>query len=103
MKTEALAIALALLLAPPVRAADGGALAADHGCLNCHGVRSHPQEAPLLKDLAARLGRGGDVDAAANHALEEMREKNTVHGHRLVSDESALAILRWMAQGAKTR
>jgi cytochrome c551/c552 len=103
MKTKVLAIGLALLIVLPAQAADGGALAADHGCLNCHGVSSHPHEAPLLKDLAAKLGRRSDVDAAANHALEEMREKASVHAHRLISDESALAILRWMAQGAKTR
>ncbi len=103
MKIEVLATGLALLIAAPAQAADAAALAADHGCLNCHGVRSHPHEAPLLKDLAARLGRRSDVDAAARHGLEELREKDSVHAHRMVSDESALAILRWMAQGAKMR
>lgn len=103
MKIEVLAIGLALLIAAPAQAADGAALAADHGCLNCHGVRHHPHEAPLLKDLAARLGRRSDVDAAARHGLEELREKDSVHAHRMASDEAALAILRWVAQGATMR
>ncbi|WP_298826219.1 hypothetical protein [uncultured Piscinibacter sp.] len=85
----------------PACAADGARLAADHGCLNCHGVRTHPSEAPLLEDLSAKLARRGDGDAALRHALEEMREKGTVHTHAFVTDESALAILRWLAQGAK--
>ena len=33
--------------------------------------------------------------------LREMRSHSTVHGHLMVTDESALAILQWMAQGAK--
>ena len=82
-------------------AAHGGTLAADHGCLNCHGVTTHPHEAPLLKDLAARLARRGDTPEALNHALHEMQEKAGVHGHRFASDEAAMLILRWMAQGAK--
>jgi cytochrome c551/c552 len=94
---------VALVVAVPAGAADGAALAADHGCLNCHGVRSHPQEAPLLESLSARLARRGDTPEALQHALHEMREKGSVHDHRFVSDEAALAILRWMAQGAKMR
>lgn len=103
MTTQAAWAVFALLALGPLSAgaADGAALAADHGCLNCHGVRTHPSEAPLLKDLSARLARKGDAPEALNHALEEMREKGTVHTHAFVTDESALAILRWMAQGAK--
>lgn len=101
MKIVSFALAAALMAAPFAHAADGAALAADHGCLNCHGVRTHPHEALLLKDLAGKLGRRSDENDAVNHALHEMREKDRVHGHVFVSDESALAILRWMAQGAK--
>lgn len=90
-----------LALASPTAGADGAVLAADHGCLNCHGISTHPHEAPLLKDLAARLARRGDTPEALAHALHEMQEKGSVHGHRFASDEAALAILRWMAQGAK--
>jgi cytochrome c551/c552 len=97
----AIAFALFATAALPVAAADGGTLAADHGCLNCHGVTTHPHEAPLLKDLSARLARRGDTPEALNHALHEMQEKGGVHGHRFASDEAALLILRWMAQGAK--
>lgn len=103
MKNHAAAIAFALLscLVPNAGAADGGTLAADHGCLNCHGITTHPHEAPPLKDLAAKLARRGDTPEALNHALSEMHEKGSVHGHRFASDEAALAILRWMAQSAK--
>ncbi len=101
MKIATLAFALAMLAAGPAHAADGAALAADHGCLNCHGVRTHPHEALLLKDLAAKIGRRGDGSEAVSHALHEMREKDRVHGHVFVSDEAANEILRWMAQGAK--
>ena len=105
MKPVVLAFAATLIAAAAVPtgtfAADGGSLAADHGCLNCHGITTHPHEAPLLKDLSARLARRGDTPEALNHALHEMQEKAGVHGHRFASDEAALAILRWMAQGAK--
>lgn len=97
----AIAVALLSCLMPNAGAADGGMLAADHGCLNCHGITTHPHEAPLLKDLAAKLARRGDTPDALNHALHEMHEKGSVHGHRFASDEATLAILRWMAQGAK--
>jgi cytochrome c len=101
MRIAAFALAAALMAAPFAHAADGATLAADHGCLNCHGVRTHPHEALLLKDMTAKLGRRSDENDAVNHALHEMREKDRVHGHVFISDESALAILRWMAQGAK--
>ena len=101
MKIATLAFALAMLAAGPAHAADGATLAADHGCLNCHGVRTHPHEALLLKDLAAKIGRRGNENDAVNHALHEMREKSRVHGHVFVSEEAAAEILRWMAQGAK--
>lgn len=101
MKTSALVLSLSLFAAVPALAADGAVLAADHGCLNCHGVRTHPHEAPLLKDLAAKIGRRGSESDAVSHALHEMREKDRVHGHVFISDEAATDILRWMAQGAK--
>jgi len=101
IRTAALAIALLSSVVPLAGAADGGTLAADHGCLNCHGITTHPHEALALKDLAAKLARRGDTPEALNHALHEMHEKGSVHGHRFASDEAALAILRWMAQGAK--
>ena len=103
MKTPPAAVAFALLacVMPNAAAADGATLAADHGCLNCHGITTHPHEAPLLKDLAARLARRGDAPEALDHALSEMHEKGSVHGHRFASDEAARVILRWMAQSAK--
>jgi len=101
MKIAVPLFCLGLLAATPAAAGDGAVLAVEHGCLNCHGVRTHPHEAPLLKDLAAKIGRRGDGGDAVSHALHEMREKDRVHGHVFVSDEAAQDILRWMAQGAK--
>jgi cytochrome c551/c552 len=103
MKTH-VALSLALLLASlhaPILAADGGSLAADHGCLNCHRTDPHAPEPPSLRQLSERLVRKGDGDAALKHALEELRGADRVHGHLFITDDSALAILRWMAQGAK--
>jgi cytochrome c551/c552 len=101
IRLAALVVVALAWLAPQAGAADGGMLAADHGCLNCHGITTHPHEAPALKDLSAKLARRGETPDALNHALHEMHEKGNVHGHRFASDEAALLILRWMAQGAK--
>jgi cytochrome c551/c552 len=101
IRPAALTFALLTWVVPQACAADSGMLAADHGCLNCHGISTHPHEALALKDLAAKLARRGDTPDALNHALQEMHEKGSVHGHRFASDEAALLILRWMAQGAK--
>jgi cytochrome c551/c552 len=82
------------------RAADGARMASDHGCLNCH--HSEAQAAPTLKQLADHVARdGGDGPEALQHMLREMREHTGIHSHQMVSDESALAVLKWLAQGAK--
>ena len=84
----------------PVAAADDGArLAMDHGCLNCHWSQSH--SAPTMSHLAGKMARKGDQPATLQHVLDEMRHEGNIHGHRMVSDESALAILKWLAQGGK--
>lgn len=89
----------------PCLAADapGGArLAAEQGCLNCHGERA--LGAPTFKGLGERaLQRGNTaeaVEAVTSHLLEEMHEKN-IHSHALVSEARARAVLSWVAQGAK--
>lgn len=84
------------LLGLPALAADGGQLAADQGCISCHGPAA--KSAPSLQGLSAKLRRKGDSAEALQHLLKEMREGKTIHGHQMVSDESALAILAWMAR-----
>lgn len=82
------------------RAADGARMASDHGCLNCH--YSEAQAAPTLRQLADHMAReGGDSPEALQHMLREMREHTGICSHQMVSDESALAVLKWLAQGAK--
>ncbi len=83
----------------PALAADGAQLASDHGCLNCHYAQA--KAAPSLQHLAERMGRSGVSTEAVQSDLREMREKGSIHSHQTVSDDSALAVLRWMAQGAK--
>lgn len=90
---------LGTLLSLPASASDGGQLAADHGCMNCHGPAA--KSAPGLQGLSAKLQRKGDSPEALQHLLKEMREGKTIHGHQMVSDESAIAILAWMARGSR--
>jgi cytochrome c551/c552 len=87
------------LAGAPSWAAGGAQTAADFGCLNCHSAQA--RSAPPLKRLADRVGRGGDSPQALQHMLREMREQDTVHTHGMVSDEAALVVLQWLAQGAK--
>jgi mono/diheme cytochrome c family protein len=105
MSTSALrAFAACLVLATPwpafaADAPDGARLAAEQGCLNCHGERAHG--APTFKGLGERaLQRGKAAEAVTDHLLEEMREKD-IHTHAFVSEARARAVLSWVAQGAK--
>ncbi|MBT9502789.1 MAG: c-type cytochrome [Burkholderiaceae bacterium] len=90
---------LGTLLSLPAVASDGGQLAADHGCMNCHGPTA--KAAPSLQSLGAKLQRKGESPEALQHLLKEMREGKKIQGHQMVSDESALAILAWMARGSR--
>lgn len=84
----------------PAGAADGARMAGDHGWLNCH--YSAAQSAPTLKQLADHTARdGGDSSEALQRMLREMREHTGIRSHRMVTDESALVVLKWLAQGAK--
>ena len=99
-RVAAACAALLALACPDLSAAaDAARLAVDQGCLNCHSAQSH--SAPTLQRLSERLARDGDRPEALQHALEEMREKASIHTHQMVSDDSALAVLRWLAEGAK--
>ena len=98
-----IAIAGIALFGVPAGASERGQMAADYGCLNCHSgqARPTPSAAPSLKHLTDKMARKGDPPEAMRHMLHEMREKTFVHTHRMVSDETANAILQQVAQGAK--
>ncbi|MGZ3247863.1 MAG: hypothetical protein ACXWKD_12700 [Caldimonas sp.] len=87
------------LFAGPACAADDAQLASHYGCLNCH--MSQDGFAPSVKRLSTRMGREGDQPKALQAMLGEMREHSAIHTHQMVSDEAALGVLRWLAQGAK--
>jgi cytochrome c551/c552 len=80
----------------------GSALAADMGCLNCHGT-SPRGDAPAFKAMRERAAsREGDRSGIAAHWVEEMRATTsgwrTIVGHRQVSDETARALADWLVQ-----
>ena len=93
------AVLVSAIVGASASATEGEALASDHGCLNCHYAASH--SSPTLERLAGRASRKGDSADNLQHLLGEMRSHDKVHSHLMVSDESALAVLKWMAQGAK--
>ena len=89
---------LALAVAPSF-AADGAQTAADFGCLNCHGAQSH--SAPTLRQMADKAARRGDSPETGQHLLDEMREKDAVNSHVMVSEDAARVVLQWVVQGMK--
>lgn len=94
----ALGLGSGLAVAVP-SAADGAQLMVDHGCMNCHSNAS--KTAPPLNRLAEKMARKGDQPDALQPVLRELRGQTAIHGHQTVSDASLLAILQWLAQGAK--
>ncbi|MFD1710550.1 hypothetical protein FVQ98_06785 [Ottowia sp. GY511] len=90
---------MALTLAAPVARADAN-LAANMGCLNCHG--SVPRgEAPSFERMKQRAARGNkEPKAIADHWLEEMRATasgpRAIVGHREVTDRTAQDIVGWL-------
>ncbi|MDO5692922.1 MAG: c-type cytochrome [Pseudomonadota bacterium] len=78
----------------------GSALAADMGCLNCHGTprRGDAPEFRLLRERA--VARSEERSALARHWVDEMRAKgkgwNAIVGHRQVSDDMARALAEWL-------
>lgn len=81
-------------------APDGGRLAAEQGCLNCHSARVN-YGAPSFASMGERAAQGTRApEWLVDHWFEEMREKD-VHTHNFVSDARAKAVLSWVAHGAK--
>ncbi len=90
---------LALALAAPLAWADAN-LAANMGCLNCHG--SVPRgEAPSFERMQQRAAKGDkDPKAIAEHWLQEMRATasgpRAIVGHREVTDRTAQDLVAWL-------
>lgn len=105
------AAVLALAALQPAQAQStapsGSALAAEMGCVNCHGA-SPRGDAPSFKSLQERAaGRGGDRSGIAAHWVEEMRASSSgwraIVGHRQVSDATARALTDWLVQPPAAR
>ena len=93
---------LALSALAPTGARANASLAADMGCLNCHGAQPRG-DAPSFKRMQERAGnRKGDGNGLVKHWMEEMRDTGTgwraIVEHRQVSDQAARAVLEWLAK-----
>ena len=93
---------LALALTGPSATWADANLAANMGCLNCHG--SVPRgDAPSFERLRESAGKGErDSRAGATHWLEEMRGTasgpRAIVGHREVTDSTARALVDWLSR-----
>lgn len=86
------------LFSLPAAASEAAQLAVQQGCINCHHAQA--RSAPTFKHLSEHLAKQGDQPEALQHMLKDVREHTELHIHQMVSDASALTILRWLAQGA---
>jgi cytochrome c553 len=90
----------AVLAQAPAAIKPGASLAADMGCLNCHGT-PHRGDAPDFRQLRERAAsRGQERGGIAKHWIEEMREtgrgRHAIVAHRQVSDAAAQALTEWL-------
>lgn len=85
-------------------AAAGSSLAAQSGCLNCHGAQPRGDAPAFLRMQERAAGRAGDRDAVTRHWMKEMRETATgwraIVAHRQVTDAKANALFTWLASPA---
>lgn len=89
---------LTLLSLPAAADVDGAQLFVQQGCVNCHHAQA--RSAPTFKRLSEHLAKHGDQLESLQGMLKEVREHTEVHTHQMVSDASALLVLKWLAQGA---
>ncbi len=97
--TRAGLLAGAMAIGLAAHASEGEQLASDQGCFNCHSAKA--RHAPPLGRLVEEMKRKGDQDEELQHVLREIRGQKSIHSHQMISDESALLVLRWLAQGGK--
>ena len=91
------------ILGMPLAVRASSQLANDMGCYNCHGA--YPRGgAPSFEQLAARFAaRRGDA-AAQQRLADKFRTGELlehVDAHERISPETALLLIRWLAEGAK--
>ncbi len=96
---QAVLLAGAMAIGFSAHASEGEHLASDQGCFNCHSAKA--RHAPPLGRLIDEMKRKGDQDEELQHVLREIRGQKSIHSHQMISDESALLVLRWLAQGGK--
>ncbi|MEI8326345.1 MAG: hypothetical protein WCH44_13465 [Betaproteobacteria bacterium] len=95
--------ALLLAMALPPAAQASAQLASDKGCYNCHGAHRRG-DAPSIERLSSRLSRLKGDEAALQKFVEQYRRGellNHIDTHQHLSQASAQALIRWLAEGAK--
>lgn len=99
-------VAVAVCIAGSALAAPASAdqaLAADFGCYSCHGNPPR-QDAPSFASLAKQYAPARN-DAALQAKLAEKLRYASIFGHveahERLSPESALRLVRWIAEGAQ--
>lgn len=104
-KSKRIALAAAcgasLLLASNAQA--NAQLALDKGCYSCHG-NPPKKNAPTFEQLAANYAKyQGQSDAAVRLAskLHEGYVFGGINAHERLTQESALALVRWIIEGAR--
>ncbi len=76
--------------------------ASDKGCYNCHGTppkKKAPTFAALAKDYAKASGRPDELQRLADK-LRDGSIFSHVDAHERLSEEDALRLVRWIAEGA---
>ncbi len=79
------------------------AMATQYGCTNCHGAQPRG-EAPGFERLAGKLAKYKGDDAALVQKVAKYRTGaplEHIDAHERISAETATALLRWLADGAK--
>lgn len=78
------------------------ALAAEQGCMSCHG--SVPRAgAPTFAQLASQYARYRDDPQAATRLADKLRQHHllgNISAHERLSAQNAQSLMRWLIQGA---
>jgi len=78
-------------------------LAANYGCVNCHGA--YPRgESPSFEQLADKMAKYKGDDAALAQKVAEYRTGEPlehIDAHERLSTEAATRLLRWLTEGGK--
>ena len=74
-------------------------LASEQGWFNGHSASARHARPPgrLVDEMKCK----GDQDEELQHVLRGIRGRESIRSRQMVSAESALLVLRWLAQGGK--